>query len=157
MLPKSKNIAKPLEGCSKSHFSHIRNKVEKVTLRPFILERFLEPKSTQDREKVVPKSLQKSRRFLIRFFIDFASILAPTGHLKIWDFSLIFGLGVALGPSWRQEGAQSVPGQLRGRFPQNFGTIWGRCGKIVLRFSDIFQYNFQANLTFDTTFSATSK
>ena len=32
LLPKSKIIAKPLEGCSKSHFSHIRNQVEKVTL-----------------------------------------------------------------------------------------------------------------------------
>ena len=87
MLSKSKNIAKRWEGCSKSHFSHIRNKVEKVSLRPLILESFLDPKSTQDREKVVPKSLQKSSRFLIRFLIDFGSILDPTGRLKIQDFS----------------------------------------------------------------------
>ena len=51
MLPKSKNKAKPLEGCSKSHFSYIRTEVEKVTLRPVIWERFLELKSTQDRKK----------------------------------------------------------------------------------------------------------
>ena len=50
------DIAKPLEGCSKSHFSYIRNEVEKVVLRPLILERFLEPKSSQDPEKVVSKS-----------------------------------------------------------------------------------------------------
>ena len=56
-LPKSKNIAKPLEGCSKSHFSYIRNEVEKVTLRPFILERFLKPKSSQYQKQVVSKSL----------------------------------------------------------------------------------------------------
>ena len=87
MLSKLKNIAKTMEGRSKSHFSHIRNKVEKVNLRPFILERFLQPKSTQDREKVLSKSLQKSCRFLIRFLIDFGSILDPTGHLKIQDFS----------------------------------------------------------------------
>ena len=79
MLPKSKNIAKTLYHRSKSHFSHIRNEVEKVTLRPIILERFLDPNSTQDREKVVSKSLQKSLRFLIRFFIDFGSILDPPG------------------------------------------------------------------------------
>ena len=63
-LPKSKNIAKPLEGCSKSHFSYILDFVEKVTLRPLILERFLEPKSIQDREKTISKftnaSLQRS-------------------------------------------------------------------------------------------------
>ena len=88
MIPKSKNIEKRWEGCSKSHFSHIRNKVEKVTLRPLILERFLEPKSTQNREKVFSKSLQKSSRFFIRFFTDFGSILDPTGHPKIEYFSL---------------------------------------------------------------------
>ena len=89
MLPKSKNIAKPLEGCSKSHFSHIRNKVEKVTLRPSILERFLEPKSTKDRKKVLSKSLQKSSRFFIRFFIDFGSILDPRATLKLNIFDKI--------------------------------------------------------------------
>ena len=134
MLSKSKNIAKRWEGCSKSHFSHIRNKVEKVSLRPLILESFLDPKSTQDREKVVPKSLQKSSRFLIRFLIDFGSILDPTGRLKIQDFSSIFGLGVALGPSWRQEGAQSAPRQLWRSIFQEFGTI---LGSILEEFSKI--------------------
>ena len=56
-LPKWKNIVKPLEGCSKSHFSYIRHEVEKVTLQPLISERFLEPKSSPNREKVVSKSL----------------------------------------------------------------------------------------------------
>ena len=63
MPSKAKNLEKIMEGCSKSHFSHIRNEVEKVTLRPLILERFLEPKSTQYREKTIPTSLQKSSRF----------------------------------------------------------------------------------------------
>ena len=54
-LPKCKNIAKTIEGCLKSCFSHIRNKVKKVTLKSLILERFLEQKATQDREKVVSK------------------------------------------------------------------------------------------------------
>ena len=45
MLSKSKNIAKRWEGRSKSHFSHIRNEVEEVLLRPLILERLLDPKS----------------------------------------------------------------------------------------------------------------
>ena len=48
---KIENIVKPFEGCSKSHFSHSRNEVEKVTPRHLFLERFLEPKSTQDRKK----------------------------------------------------------------------------------------------------------
>jgi hypothetical protein len=144
LLPKSKNIAKPLEGCSKSHFSHIRNQVEKVTLRPLILKSFLDPKSTQHQEKVVPKSLQKSSRFLIRFFIDFGSILDPTGHLKIQDFSLIFGLGVALGPTCRQEGAQSAPRQLWRSIFQEFGTI---LGSILEEFSKISEQMFNITLT----------
>ena len=113
MLSKSKNIVKQLEGCSKSHFSHIRNKVEKVTLGPLILEWFLNSKSCQDQEKVVSKSIQKSGRFSIRFFIDLGSIWEPTGHPKIVYFSSNFALGVALGQSWRQEGAQSAPRQLQ--------------------------------------------
>ena len=32
-LSKSKNIAKTLDCCSKSYFSHLRNDVEKMTLR----------------------------------------------------------------------------------------------------------------------------
>ena len=125
MLSKSKNIAKRWEGCSKSHFSHIRNKVEKVTLRPLILERFLDSKSCQDQEKVVSKSIQKSGRFSIRFFIDLGSIWEPTGHPKIAYFSSNFALGVALGPSWRQEGAQSAPRQLQMSIFQQFGIILG--------------------------------
>ena len=57
MLSKLKNIVKTMEGHLKSHFSHIRKEVEKTTPGPLILERFLEPKSSQDREKVVPKSI----------------------------------------------------------------------------------------------------
>ncbi len=106
-----------------------------MTLRPLILERFLEPKSTQDREKVLSKSLQKSSRFFIRFLIDFGSILDPTGHPKIEYFSSNFALGVALGPSWRQEGAQSAPGRLQGSISQEFGTI---LGSILTDFSMIF-------------------
>ena len=34
-----------MEGCSKSHYSHIHNKVEKSILRTSILERFWVPKS----------------------------------------------------------------------------------------------------------------
>ena len=144
MLSKSKNIAKRWEGCSKSHFSHIRNKVEKVTLGPLILDRFSDPKSTQDREKLISKSLQKSSRFLIGFFIDFGSILDPTGHPKIWYFSSIFGIGVALGPSWRQGGAQSVPRQLQRSIFQEFGTILGSNFK---EFSKIYECIFNTILT----------
>ena len=138
MLSKLKNIAKRWEGCSKSHFSHIRNKVEKVTLRPLILERFLDSKSCQDQEKVVSKSIQKSGRFSIRFFIDLGSIWEPTGHPKIEYVSSNFALGVALGPSWRQEGAQSVPRQLLRSIFQEFCIILGRFWKKIQRFSNAF-------------------
>ena len=57
ILSKWKNIAKTLYYRSKSHFSHIRNEVEKATLKPLILERFWEPKSSQYREKVVLNSI----------------------------------------------------------------------------------------------------
>ena len=49
----------------------------------------------------------------------------PTGHPKIDYFLLNFGLGVAFGPSWRQEGAQSVPRQLQRSIFLEFGRIWG--------------------------------
>ena len=139
-----------MEGCSKSHFPYIRYKVEKVTLRPFILERFLDSKSTQDPEKELSKSLQKSRRFLIRFFIDFGSILDPTGHPKIVYFSLNFALGVALGPSWRQEGAQSAPGQLQRSIFLKFGTILRTFNDFRIYFNTTFRLIFDA--TFYTTF-----
>ena len=58
MLSKLKNRGKRWEDRSKSNFSHIRDKVEEVILRPLILERFLDRKSNQDQEKVVSKSLQ---------------------------------------------------------------------------------------------------
>ena len=131
MLSKSKNIAKRWEGCSKSHFSHIRNKVEKVSLRPLILERFLEPKSTQDREKVLSKSLQKSTRFFIRCLIDFGSILDPTGHPKIEYFSSNFALGVALGPSWRQGAPKVLQDGSKGRFSTNFVPFWAEFRKEI--------------------------
>ena len=95
----------------------------------------MEPKSTQDREKVLSKSLQKSSRCFIRFFTDFGSILDPKGHPKIEYFSLNFALGVALGPSWRQEGAQSAPGQLQRSIFLEFGSI---LGTILFDFSMIF-------------------
>ena len=79
-----------------------------MTPRPLILERFLEPKSTQDRKKGHSKSLQKSSEILIRFLIDFGLILDPKGSPQIEYFSLIFILGATLGPSWRQERAQSA-------------------------------------------------
>ena len=96
-----------------------------MTPRPLILESFLEPKSTQDRKKRNSKSLQKSIRFLTRFFIHFGSILDPTGSPKIEHFSLIFALGAILEPSWRQEGAQSAPRQLQSSNFQEICTILG--------------------------------
>ena len=83
MLSKLKNIATTMEDYSKSHFSHICNEVEQMILRPIILERFLDPKSTQDREKVVSKSLRKSTRFLITFCTNFGIIWDPWSHQKI--------------------------------------------------------------------------
>ena len=133
MLSKSKNIAKRWEGCSKSHFSHIRNKVEKVTLRPLILER--DSKSIQDPEKVLSKSLQKLSRCLIRCFRDFGSMLDPAGHPKIGDFSSILALGVTVWPSWRQEGAQSAPRPLQRSIFKGFCTILGAMFEEILRFS----------------------
>ena len=105
---KSKNIRKTCEGYPKSYFSHLRNDVEKMTLRPLISERFLAPTSAQDREKVVSKSLLKFIRFFIRFLIDFSSILPPLGNPKVIHFSCLFAFLVALAPSWRQE-APKVP------------------------------------------------
>ena len=139
MLSKSKNIAKTMEGCSKSHFSHICKEVEQMILRPLILDRFLDPKSTQDREKVVSKSLRKSTRFFITFCTNFGIIWDPWSHPKILYVSCFLGLAVALGPSWRQKGAQSAPRQLQRSIFQEFGTILGSISKGILKiFSSIF-------------------
>ena len=86
----------------------------------------------------LPKSLQKSSRFFNRFCIDLGSILDPTSHPKIVYVSSNFALGVALGPSWRQEGAQSAPGQLRRSIFLEFGRIWDRFGKIFPGFLNMF-------------------
>ena len=72
------------------------------------------PTSAQYREKVVSKSLLKFIRFLLRFFIDFSSILAALGDPRVLHFSCIFALVVALAPSWRQEAPQSGPRQPQG-------------------------------------------
>ena len=45
------------------------------------------------------------------------------GHPKVEYFSLNFALGVALGPSWRQAGAQSAPRRLQRSIFQEVGTI----------------------------------
>ena len=97
-----KNIAKTMEGRSKTDFSHFRHDVEKVTLRPLILERFLPPKSSQEREKVVSKSCQKNVKFPGRFFIDFCSMLGSLGDPKILDFWFFRALDVPRVSSWRQ-------------------------------------------------------
>ena len=57
------------------------------------------------------------------------------GHPKIECVSLNFALGVALGPYWRQEGAQSAPGQLQRPIFLEFDRIWG---SILEDFSKIF-------------------
>ena len=115
-----------------------------MTPRPFILEKFLEPKSTQYRKKRNSKSLQKSTRFLIRFFIDFGSILDPTGSPKIKHFSLIFTLGATLGPSWRQEGAQSAPRRLQSSISKKNVPFWGQFSKDFVRFRSLFFIQFLA-------------
>jgi len=148
-----------MEGCSKSHFSYTRNEVEKVTPRHLILERFLEPKSTQDRKKWHSKSLQKSTRFLIRFFIDFGSILDPTGRPKVQHFSSFFALGATLGPSWRQEGTQSGPRQLQSSIFHEICTLWHQFSKIFVRLRSFILIQFPAwlptsLLQFATLFSS---
>ena len=108
MRSKSKNIAKTMEGCSKSHFSHIRNKVEKLSCDPSFWRGFW----SQNRPKIKKKSLrnryQNQLDFCI-FFNDLGSILDPPGDPKILYFSSILALVVGLGPSWRQGSPQRAP------------------------------------------------
>ena len=122
-----------MEGCLKSHFSHIRNKGEKVTLRPFILERALETKSSPNQENIISESSQKSNRFWIGFCIDLGFILDPIGHPNIAYFLGHFGLGVALGPSWRHDGPQSAPRQPQRLKFREFDTILGSISKGFLK------------------------
>ena len=73
MLSKSKNIAKRWEGRSKSHFSHIRNKVEEVLLRPLILGSFW----SQNRPNIKKKCPRNHYKNQVNFSSDFLLILVP--------------------------------------------------------------------------------
>ena len=66
MLSKLKSIAKTMESPLKSHFSHVRNEVEKTTLKPPILETFLELKSVRYRTKSCQNRYQKND--FLKFF-----------------------------------------------------------------------------------------
>ena len=86
---------------------------------------------------MVSKSLWKSGWFLIRILMDCGSIFDPTSHPKIKYFLLNFGLGVALGPSWRQEGAQSAPRRLQSMIFQEFEPFWIQFRMEFKRFSKL--------------------
>ena len=140
--PTPKNIAKRLECCSKSHFSPMRIYVEKVMPIPFILERFLVPKSTQERKKMVLESVLKSWRFLYRFFLDFRSILDPKGHLKIELFWMKFC-------SWCRSWGILAPGGSPKRSKRvseaDFSRIGYYFGVFFQRFDMIFSKNQHEN------------
>ena len=86
MLSKLKNIAKRWEGRSKSHFSHIHDKVKKSDPETLILERFLERKSTQNQKNGLGIDTKIKSIFDQFFYTHFGSILDPTGHPKIYHF-----------------------------------------------------------------------
>ena len=117
---------KNVGGLSKIILFASSQRCRKNEAQTLISERFLTPTSAQYREKVVSKSLLKFIRFLIGFFIDFSSILAPLGDPKVLHFSCIFALVVALAPSWRQEAPQSAPRQPQGSIFYYFLPFWGR-------------------------------
>ena len=56
MLSNLKNIAKTMEGYSKSHFSHIRNEVEKSYPETSFFGEVVEANIVPKSEKVIPKS-----------------------------------------------------------------------------------------------------
>ena len=74
----------------------------------------------------IQKSDENLKDFSCCFFpfcSDVGSILDTTGNPKIEHFSLIFTLGATLGPSWRQEGAQSAPRRLQSSIFQEISAI----------------------------------
>ena len=75
MLRKSKNQAKTVEDRSKSHFSHIRKEIKKVTVRPLILERFsylkIDPRSRKDVFEIIPKINSSFGHMFYRFGLHF--------------------------------------------------------------------------------------
>ena len=56
MLSNLKDIAKTMEGYSKSHFSHIRNEVEKSYPETSFFGEVVEANIVPKSEKVIPKS-----------------------------------------------------------------------------------------------------
>ena len=130
-LPKSKTIAKRWEGRSK-YFK----KSDPET--PHFGEVFglkIDPRSRKSGLEIVTKIKTIFHQIFYRFWLHFG----PMGHPKIEYFSSNFALGVALGPSWRQEGAQSAPGQLQRSNFLEFCTI---LGSILEDLSMIFGYIF---------------
>ena len=102
----------------------------KTSLELFILERFSEPKSTPDREKLASKSSSKVFHFLIRFYIDFVSNLDPQTEPKIVYFLSVSALVVSPAPFWRQECSKSAPRQAQRSIFEHvrlsFGRFWSK-------------------------------
>ena len=104
MLSKLKNVAKTMEGRSKSHFSHILNEVEKTPPRPSILERF----SRENRPKIEEKSFrnryEKSYKFqqvstlIFLFILDFQNYLQDVSARCLASFFCIWILWILWNP-----------------------------------------------------------
>ena len=120
-----------MEGCSKSCFSHMRTKVENMILRPLILERVLEPKLTQDREKVISKSFRKSiqsfiifLQFLILFSTPWATLKSHIFYLVSLFLPLLRHLGAKRVPKVLQDSAKARFSRIFYDFSNNFGLIF---------------------------------
>ena len=108
--------------------------------------------------KIDPRSRKSALEIITKirliFHQIFLSILAPfwtpRATLKFIIFYLIL---VLVGPSWRQEGAQSVPRQLQ----RSIFLEFGRRIDFGWVFEDFWTYFDTSRLVFDATFYTTFK
>ena len=81
--PNSKNVAKTMEGCSKSHFPHFRTEVEKRPSDTSFSRGFGKENRSRSTKNCFQKCGQKINEILTYFFSLLAPIWVPTATLKI--------------------------------------------------------------------------
>ena len=107
----------------KSHFSHICNKIENVTLRADpgeVSGTNIDPIS----QKTVPRLLRKSSRLSTRFLIDLGSILGPMDNPQIEFFHQSLLLVSLLGHLGAKSARKVSRDNSNSRFIQNVISCW---------------------------------
>ena len=132
-----------MEGCSKSHLSHVRDEVGKTTLLPLILDAHL----AQNRTEIDLKSFRNRNKNLLIFSFDFQMVLsqfwtlwATLGSRRGWSRNRVFSVRHRPGT---QNGSKTSPKSL-------WDTPEPQISMTFLRFLIEFGYDFSLFVGFGT-------